>query len=164
MANGNQVLHTDQEPQEQEHLRGGQESADMAAFRERWHRDDLLLQLINMIGGLCTQQFLTNQSIESLISAIQEIGEESNNLSSLKMRAAFQQADDFHAVIYEGDAVNVDTSPLNEILNNALFDHDGDSIGNNIGAIRTDFSCACDPNAEEEFKVRIDGDIMSHPY
>ena len=97
--------------QEQEHLRGGQESDDMTRFREQLHKDSLMLKLIDTVGALCTQQFLTNQSLETLISELQRIGDEANELSNLQMRTGFRQADYIHDFIYDDDVsikVNVD--------------------------------------------------------
>lgn len=107
-----------QATQEQEHLRGGQESPDMAQFREQWNKDSLMLRLINTVGALCTQQFLTNQSLETLISELQRIGDEANELSNLQMRTCFRQADYFHDLVYD-DGVSIKVNVDGDITNHA---------------------------------------------
>lgn len=167
MAKDNQILHSTQEPQEQEHLQGGQESTDMAAFRERMHDDLMTYKLISAIGNLCQFVGFLNDSIGDLIEETKKFDSVMTENVRISARSTRHIMDDMHDVVKGHERVHVDTegcyNALSDIVD-ALHDHDGDSIGESIGAIRTDFGCACDPDADTQMKVRIDGDIMNHPY
>lgn len=143
------------------------ESEDMTAFRDRVHGDLMTYRLISAIGNLCQFVGFLNDSIGELIEETKKFDAVMTENIRISARSTRHIMDDMHDVVKGHERVHVDTegcyNALSDIVD-ALHDHDGDSIGESIGAIRTDFGCACDPDADTQMKVRIDGDIMNHPY
>lgn len=167
MANDNQVLHATQEPQEQEHLRGGQESTDMAAFRERMHDDLMTYKLISAIGNLCQFVGFLNDSIGDLIEETKKFDSVMTENIRISARSTRHIMDDMHDVVKGHERVHVDTdgcfNALSDIAD-SLRGEGGEGAANMIDRIATDISCVCNPDADVQMKVRIDGDIMNHPY
>lgn len=153
-------LEKTQDIEQQEHLKGGQESPDMEMFREQWRKDSALRDLIGGVGALCTQLFFLVGELTTQNGLAEQM-----NASLADIRDNVQGiADCIHGAVYDDVSVKINTG-LDDLVSDmadALHASNGDSVGDSLGQISTDIGCACDPEADT--RVRVDVDGLIHQY
>lgn len=175
---------------DQEHLKGGQESPDMQAFREQWAKCSQMHDLINGVGALCTQLFFlvnelnerntlatqTNELLEDIRNNVEDIA---SALHTTRGRHGETVANNIDAIaeafldVVNGDrdlSINGVVQTSNDKLDNLeriadnLSTEDGFSVASALDKIGDNIDLVSNPTEDAMLRVHIDGDIMNHPY
>lgn len=183
-------LEKTQDIEQQEHLKGGQESPDMQEFREQWKKYSQMHDLINGVASLCTQLFFlvnelnerntlatqTNGLLEDIRNDVEDIASElhttrgqhgetvANNIDAIAEAITdLVNGDRELPITGEVQTSNDKLDNLERIADN-LSTEDGFSVASALDQINDSIDLVSSPTEDARLRVHIDGDIMNHPY